>query len=251
MWDQLTTFRSLDRGEKHYSLKEQPLNMPLGSQNPYAKRAYCGKRGHKKFECPNRVGRVTSPGRIGSPKVVGRVGEVECEMTIDSGALITMVRADLVREEDFTGELVTLKSVCGNSFTTRAAKHLGEYVVKHEVAVSEQLGEAVLLGMDLGLLNYLLQLEQQQRKQGVAVNAITRAQAKKQEEEARRDEELDAQDNALPKLLEFSVTSDAEVDAEQSFVVDVDDLDHAGNDSLHNWLGLMAYQERMVGHYHV
>ena len=41
MWDQLTTFWSLDRAEKHYSLKEQPLNMPLGSQNPYAKRAYC------------------------------------------------------------------------------------------------------------------------------------------------------------------------------------------------------------------
>ena len=40
-------------------------------------------------------------------------------------------------------------------------------------------------------------------------------------------------------------------DAEQSFVVDVDDLDHAGSDSLlmmHKWLGLMAYQERMVGH---
>ena len=31
----------IDRAEKHYSLKEQPLNMPLGSQNPYAKRAYC------------------------------------------------------------------------------------------------------------------------------------------------------------------------------------------------------------------
>ena len=37
MWDQLTTFWSLDRAEKHYSLKEQPLNMPLGSQNPYEK----------------------------------------------------------------------------------------------------------------------------------------------------------------------------------------------------------------------
>ena len=40
MWEQLTTFWSLDRAGKHYSLKEQPLNMPLGSQNPYAKRAY-------------------------------------------------------------------------------------------------------------------------------------------------------------------------------------------------------------------
>ena len=46
MWDQLTTFWSLDRAEKHYSLKEQPLNMPLGSQNPYAKRAYCNKIFH-------------------------------------------------------------------------------------------------------------------------------------------------------------------------------------------------------------
>ena len=42
MWDQLPTFWSLDRAEKHYSLKEQLLNMPLGSQNPYAKRAYYG-----------------------------------------------------------------------------------------------------------------------------------------------------------------------------------------------------------------
>ena len=40
MWDQLTTFWSLDRAEKHYSLKEQPLNMPLGSQNPYANWGY-------------------------------------------------------------------------------------------------------------------------------------------------------------------------------------------------------------------
>jgi hypothetical protein len=47
----------------------------------------------------NRVARVTCPGRTGSPKVIGRVGTTECEMTIDSGALIVMVRADLVRVE--------------------------------------------------------------------------------------------------------------------------------------------------------
>ena len=33
----------------------------------------CGKRGHKKFECPNKVARVTGTGRIVSPKVRGRV----------------------------------------------------------------------------------------------------------------------------------------------------------------------------------
>ena len=154
----------------------------------------CGKRGHKKFECPNKVARVTSPGRTGSPKVQGRVGNVECELTIDSGALVTMVRADLVQEEDYTGERVTLRSVCGRSFSARTAKvwlHFGDYALKHDVAVSEHLSEAVLLGMDLGLLDYLLQLEKQQRRQELAVNAITRAQARKQKAQTRVDAELD------------------------------------------------------------
>ena len=165
----------------------------------------CGKRGHMKFDCPSRIGRVTSLGGTGSPKVIGRVGNSECEMTIDSGALITMVRADLVREEDFTGEVVALKSVCGKVFTTQTARvwlHFGEYALQHEVAVSGQLSEAVLLGMDLGLLDYLLQLEKQQRKQGLAINSITRAQARKQEEQERQDVELDAQDEAQPVSVE-------------------------------------------------
>ena len=142
-----------------------------------------------KFDCPSRIGRVTSLGGTGSPKVIGRVGNSECEMTIDSEALITMVRADLVREEDFTGEVVDLKSVCGKAFTTQTARvwlHFGEHALQHEVAVSGQLSKAVLLGMDLGLL----QLEKQQRKQGLAINSITKAQARKQEEQERQDEEL-------------------------------------------------------------
>ena len=51
----------------------------------------CGKKCPKSFDCPNRVGRVTSPGRMESPIVVGRV---ECAMTVDSGALMTRVRAE-------------------------------------------------------------------------------------------------------------------------------------------------------------
>ena len=30
----------------------------------------CGKRGHMKFDCPSRIGRVTSLGGTGSPKVL-------------------------------------------------------------------------------------------------------------------------------------------------------------------------------------
>ena len=62
MWDQLTTFWSLDRAEKHYSLKEQPLNMPLGSQNPYAKRAY-----FRTFLRGNNKGGVTRAWRVVVP----------------------------------------------------------------------------------------------------------------------------------------------------------------------------------------
>ena len=38
-----------------------------------------------------------------------------------------------------------------------------EYCLKHTVAVSEEMSEAVLLGMDLDLPDYLLQLEKQQK----------------------------------------------------------------------------------------
>ena len=94
-----------------------------------------------------------------SPRVIGQVGSTECAMTIDSGALLTMVRADLVKQEEYSGEMVTLKSECGKTFTARAARvrlHFGEYRLKHTVAVSEEMSEAVLLGMDLDLLDYIL-----------------------------------------------------------------------------------------------
>ena len=80
--------------------------------------------------------------------------------------------------------------------------HFGEYCLKHTVAVSEEMSEAVLLGMDLDLLDYLLQLEKQQRSQGLPINTITRAQAKKQAEQNRRDEELNAQDEAQPVSID-------------------------------------------------
>ena len=164
----------------------------------------CGKRGHKKFDCPNKIARVTSSGGIVS-RVIGQVGSTECAMTIDSGALLTMVRADLVKQVEYSGEMLKLKSVCGKTFTARAAcvwLHFREYCLKHTVAVSEEMSEAVLLGMDLDLLNYLLQLEEQQRSQGLPINTITRAQAKKQAKQNRRDEELNAQDEAQPVSID-------------------------------------------------
>ena len=120
------------------------------------------EEGTQEVRGPNRIARVTSPGRLCSPKVVGMIGNHECEMTVDSGDLLTMVRDDMVKEEEYTGEMVTLRSVCGQTFQTREARvwlHFGDYSIHHNVAVSSKLSEAVLLSIDLGLLEYLLKLE--------------------------------------------------------------------------------------------
>ena len=155
----------------------------------------CGNKGHKQFECPKCIRRVVSPKRRGPPMVVGKVGKKECEVTIDSGAQLTLVREDLVDRKEYTGETLNLMSVCGKTFTVPAARvwlHFGEYSIEHVVAVSKDLREAVLLGMDLDLLDYLLQLEKEQNRRGLAVNALTRAQTKKLAEEEKRDEQLSA-----------------------------------------------------------
>lgn len=39
----------------------------------------CGNKGHRQYECPNRIARVVSPQRRASPKVVGKVGKSECD----------------------------------------------------------------------------------------------------------------------------------------------------------------------------
>ena len=98
------------------------------------------------------------------------------------------VNLDLVDEKQYTGETMSLMSVWGKTLSVPEAQvwlHFGEYSINHRVAVSKDIREAVLLGMDLDLLDYLLQLEKEQSRQGLAVNALTRAHAKRLAEEER------------------------------------------------------------------
>ena len=64
-----------------------------------------------------------------------------------------------MKQEEYSGEMLTLKSECGKTFTACAAcvwLHFREYCLKHTVAVSEEMSEAVLLGMDLDRSTRLL-----------------------------------------------------------------------------------------------
>ena len=54
-------------------------------------------------------------------------------MTIDSGAHLTLVRADLVDKKDYIGKTLNMVSVCGRTFKAPAARvwlHFGDYCIK-------------------------------------------------------------------------------------------------------------------------
>lgn len=62
----------------------------------------CGKKGHKRPECPNQVARVVSPVGHPSLRVEGCIGDHECQMTIDRCPAKTVVKAHLVKPGEYT-----------------------------------------------------------------------------------------------------------------------------------------------------
>lgn len=182
----------------------------------------CGKKGHKRPECPNQVGRVVSPVRQASLRVDGRVGIHECQMTIDTGAQKTVVKADMVKPEEYTGNSIRLVGFDGGAVTVPLAKvwlHIGDYVIKHVVAVCKNPPEQALLGLDIGILDYLMQLEREQREQSEAsklsVNTTTRAQAKAQKEQERKDADLSVRDQAHPASIDSEPGVEVESEPER------------------------------------
>ena len=179
----------------------------------------CGKKGHKRPECPNKVARVVSPVRRASLRVDGCVGEHECQMTIDTGAQKTVVKADLVKPEEYTGKSIRLLGFDGGAVTVPLAKvwlHIGEYAIQHVVAVCDEPSEEALLGLDIGMLDYLMQLEKESERERnkCSVNITTRAQAKAHKEQEKRDADLSERDQANPTPLEFEPEIERDVDSE-------------------------------------
>ena len=61
-------------------------------------------KGHKRTECPEKVASIRRSGQSRCKVVQGRVGTNPCKMTLDSAADQTVVRADLGKQPDYTGE---------------------------------------------------------------------------------------------------------------------------------------------------
>lgn len=183
----------------------------------------CGKKGHKRPDCPNRVGRVITPTRKESLKVDGRIGGHDCSMTIDTGAQQTVVHASLVEDHEYTGETIRLMGYNGHTTENPMASvwvHVGEYSIRHEVAVCKEAPSDVLIGLDIGILDYLLTLEKQQRKARAAVNATTRAQHRRNEQEKAQNQFLSEQDKAEPRPLDEVSELEENSDTEDSIVAE-------------------------------
>ena len=99
--------------------------------------------------------------------VEGMIGKNKCNMKIDCGAQITMVDSSLVNPLQYVGEHVLIKGYRKAPEKVPLAKvwlEVGEYSMQRKVAVMNDATERVLLGMDLGILQCLLGLEKEQRK---------------------------------------------------------------------------------------
>ena len=57
----------------------------------------CGKRGHKRPDCPNKIAKIQIPTGSSYPRVEGKVGKVPCSMLVDTGSEESLVSAELVQ----------------------------------------------------------------------------------------------------------------------------------------------------------
>ena len=171
-----------------------------GEQRDWVPTCYsCGKKGHKRPDCPNRVRQVSRPMRERSLRVFGHVGQHECQMVIDSGAQATVVDSDLVKPDEYTGKVITLLGFDGRAVTAPVAKvwfHIGDYCFRQEVAACKNPLEPALLGLDIPYFDYLVELEREQRE--ARINVTTRAQAKAREQQEQEDADLSERDQANP-----------------------------------------------------
>ena len=132
-------------------------------------------------------------------------------MGIDMGADRTVVDANLVEETEYLGGNVTLEGFNGFNVSQPLAKvwiEVGKHRLHHIVAVVDNAPEKILLGMDTGIMRYLLELEvqQMQAKEELKLanskvhefTLITRDQAACQAAQEQVDTELSAESGAMP-----------------------------------------------------
>ena len=175
-----------------------------GPQHPQTQRAEvkcynCGQKGHLSYKCPRsaalfcRSSEQAGGGRSMEGCNMSRGGSVEGQavksILLDTGCSKTLVRRDLVPEGRLVdGKAVTIRCAHGDTVLYPVANVTMEVEgipLRVEAAVSDTLPVAVLLGTDVPELGDLLGrpvIPKKTPQEGALV--VTRAQARRQKEEA-------------------------------------------------------------------
>ena len=169
----------------------------------------CGQPGHKKPDCLNKVRRLRSPKPKGNIMYVsGKIGDMECQkMVVDSGADLSSVHPDYVPKALYTGDHTTIRIADGTPRKCPLAKvwfHLGECSVQKVVVVFSLGSDDALLGMDLNMHKFLIQLheDQQVKEDFLSTIRLTRKQEAEEAEQEKLDDEATANSVADPVNLD-------------------------------------------------
>ena len=156
----------------------------------------CHQMGQKATECPGNVlccreqsREESKEGRSSYRK--GKVNHKSVhDIILDTGCSRTMVKWELISEDDLTGEATTIRCAHGDTVlyplaTVRTS--VGDYSVEVEAAASTTLPVSVLMGTDIQRLNKL------SRGEDTSMAVITRSQRQcqaEQEEKEVQEEEM-------------------------------------------------------------
>ena len=205
-----------------------------GEHNTFVPTCFlCGKNGHKRPDCPTKwkvglvgnnqehdpivqdkvvfnkaaVSLVVVPVRQQCLYVPGKIGNVECQMGVDTGAGQAIVDAKLVKPSEHLGAHMTLTMVDGSTILKPLAQvwiTFGNSQIHHVVAVAEKCPEE---GLDIGFLDYLLQLAKDNNKETMSMEvndrvaekvSVTRVQTANELAEERDDIILNDESGAFP-----------------------------------------------------
>ena len=167
----------------------------------------CRKFGHVSMHCPEKASYFCGNSRGRS---VARTGLVEgtsvSDILLDTGCTRTMVRRDLIPEENLPGEAVTVLSAHGDTalyLLARVKIDVEGLKLEVKAAVSESLPVSALLGTDTTQLGQLLISNRLTiRTPGLEQALVsTRAQLRQQAEEEREQENREACSSIRPRPL--------------------------------------------------
>ena len=113
----------------------------------------CNQKGHLTFNCPQKASLYCDEGGAAASMSQmcrsGTVNNVPCQIVLDTGTNQSIVRADLIKEDDLTGYHTTIYCAHGDAVTYPTARvefDIAGREVNTQAAVSSTLPRAAIVG---------------------------------------------------------------------------------------------------------